>query len=146
MTAKSYRADEVSVNIKGRLVEGYGEDEFVSIEMSAPRTSKTTGSDGEVVFSQTADKSGSITITLLQTSAANDYFQEWLDRNERGPGLEYRPIVVRDLNGRAKFSAPHCTVEEEPQVVYGRSASMRAWKLGFARRDPGGIRGSAGAP
>lgn len=145
MTAKTYRADEVSVNIKGRLIEGYGEDEFVSIEMSAPRTTKTVGSSGEVVFSQNADKSGTVTITLLQSSASNDYFQEWLDRNERGPGLDYRPLVVRDLNGRAKFSAPHCTIEEEPQITYGRSASMRAWKIGFARRDPGGIRGSTAA-
>lgn len=114
--------------------------------MGSPRTSKLVGADGEVVFSQSADKSGSVTLTFLQTSSANDYLQEWLDRNERGPGLEYRPLVVRDLNGRAKFSAAHATIEEEPQVVYGRSGSSRAWKLAFAVRDPGGIKGSAPAP
>lgn len=139
---KSYRPKECTVNIGGRRIEGYGEDEFVSWSMSGVRAEMTVGSLGEVVFSGTEDVSGTLDLTLLSTSESNDYMQDWLDRNERGPGLSFRPVVVRDLNGRAKFSAAHCTILESPQVAYGRTAGMRTWKLGFAARDPGAVRGS----
>lgn len=142
---KSYRADEVNVTFGGKLISGYGEDEFVAIAMAKPRVEKTVGADGEVAMSINADKSGEATITLMPTSDSNDVFQDLLDRNERGPGIKYYPLIIRDLNGRAKFSAPHATVSEEPAITYKRGVEMRAWKLVFARRDPGAVRGSKAA-
>jgi hypothetical protein len=142
---KVYRGDEVLCDFGGKRISGYGEDEFVSIADSTPRASKLVGTDGEVIVSQHADKSGEVTVTLLITSDANDIFQDALDRNQRGPGMEFKPLLVRDLNGRAKHSFPHCWVMEAPTVVYGRSGRAHAWKLGYASRVPGGIRGSAPA-
>ena len=142
---KSYRADEVVVDFGGKRISGYGEDEFVSIADSTPRASKLVGADGEVVVSQHADKSGEVTITVLTTSDSNDIFQDALDRNQRGPGMVYKSLTVRDLNGRAKHLFAHCWVQEAPTVVHGRSGRAHAWKLGYASRAPGGIRGSAAA-
>jgi hypothetical protein len=142
---KSYRANEVLVDFGGKKITGRGDDEFISIADSEALTSKLVGGDGETVFSQHSDESGEVTVTVLATSDANDVFQDQVDAQRRGPGIPYKRLIVRDLNGRAKFIFPYCCVQGKPTVVYAKSARSHAWVLAYSHSLPGAIKGSQAA-
>lgn len=142
---KSYRANEVLVDLGGKKITGRGDDEFVSIADSEALTSKLVGTDGEVVVSQHNDESGEVTLTVLQTSDANDILQDQADAQRRGPGIPYKQLTIRDLNGRAKFVFPYTWIQAKPTVVYAKGARAHAWVLGYSHSLPGSIRGSAPA-
>lgn len=142
---KTHRLSEVLCDFGGKKISGYGDDETFSLAPKEAVASSLEGGDGEVVVSMMSSEMGEVTITVLQTSDANDVFQDQLDAQKRGPGIPYKRLTIRNLNGRAKHIFPHCWVQARPTVVYGKSARAHAWVIGYAAELPGGIRGSAGA-
>lgn len=133
--AKIYSADEVTLQIGGKLIDaGFAEGEFISIEEAAPRVVKAVGTDGEVTIGRHNDRSGTIKIKLMQTSDGNDVLADMAKQNEDGPGLPgVRSLYIRDRNGRAIHEADACWVEQAPTVSYDRGATVREWTLGVAR-------------
>ena len=128
---KVYDSNQVSIVIAGIPVDGgYGEDEFVKITSVSDFFSDVVGTDGSVSRSNTNDRRGEVTITLMQTADANDAFSALLtlDINATN-GAGVGPMMIRDKSGRALYAAEHCWIAARPEVVYKKGAEARAWKI-----------------
>ncbi len=123
-----YNADLVSIVFGALIADGFGPDEFVTIERTTPRFTSQAGANGHVARSQGNDNRAKVTLTLIQTSAFNDLLsaaaaQDALD------GLGVRPLTVRDRNGRSLHYAEKAWIAEDPNPAFAREAGTRVWVL-----------------
>jgi hypothetical protein len=134
MAGKVYNADEVMVAVNGiPLDSGYDDGEFLTIEFDTDKVSKKVGTNGEVVFSKTRDRSGTITIKLLQTSTGNAILTALSQLYEEGKGQTgIVNFAMEDLNNGETFAAAQAVVAQDPAVSMDREATGREWKLFFA--------------
>ena len=124
---KVYNANEVTLLIGDVLIEsGFADGEFLSYESISDDIASVAGADGEVAISKNLDPRVQFTVTLLQTSDANDVFSG-LRQLRRLPGnAGVAPYTVRDRNGRTLHEGK-CWVKKAPTAAFARSAGPRAW-------------------
>ena len=129
-TLTVYDFDQVTCVISGIPIDGFDDGEGISIEQTTESFTHVTGSDGKTVRSKTLDRTAKIMITLLQTSAANDllsllHTKDLFEANGAGVG----PMLIRDRNGRANYSAAQCWISKRPDVKFDRTPTPRVWEI-----------------
>ena len=128
-----YDFDQVTCVFGPIIMDGFQDGEGITIEQEPTFTDKK-GLDGKVTRSKTLDRRATITINLMQVSAANDLLSALhaLDRDApNGAGIV--PITIRDRNGRAVFSAAQAWISQAPQVTFDQEATVRAWVIRCAK-------------
>jgi len=128
---KNYAADEVVIAFGAIPVNsGYADGDFVSIEYDEDAFSLQIGTDGEAARSRTNNRAATITISLMQTSDANDLLsaQYNLDVNSAG-GAGIVPLLITDTSGRSLFTAEKAWIQKLPDVTYSREAGPREWVI-----------------
>ncbi len=125
-----YDASEVSVVIGTIVAEGFDDGDFCVVEQDEDSYTLVVGTDGEAARSKTNNRSATITLTLLQTSAANTALGllHVSDIVSTG-GIGIVPLVIRDSNGKAKYIAEKCWIQKPPTRTFGREAQGREWVL-----------------
>ena len=68
--------------------------EGITVAMSNSRNTMTVGADGEVMHSLKADKSGTITVRLLNTSQANSLLQTAYDAQSLSSSAWGNNVIV----------------------------------------------------
>ncbi len=134
-TIKVYNPDEVVLTVGPViLTSGFAEDTFIEIEQDTDDTEDVVGVDGEVTVSRTNDRRATATFTLMQTSDGNDGLSALSNLTRNAPGMvgAINAFIVKDLNGRALYTAQNSWVSAPPPVTYGRKATERAWKVRIA--------------
>lgn len=136
-----YDFDQVSVIFGPVVLEGFQDGEGVTIEPGAETFTMVVGADGHVARSKTLNKTATVTIKLLQTSACNDLLSALhnLDRDTpNGAGVV--PLTIRDRNGRSLYFAPQAWISDAPDVTFDREATAREWTVScaFLARTDGG--------
>lgn len=142
-SVRFYNSDEILVSVGPVICEtGFGEDEFVRIEQDSDDTEDVVGVDGEVVVSRTNDRRATVTIILMQTSIANDGLTTLSNFVRTAPGMVggVGPFIVKDLIGRALYTAQNSWVAKPPNVSFAKKATPREWKVRVANlvRNDGG--------
>lgn len=109
-------------------VEGLGDSTFITAARDNPAFTNGVGADGEGWRAKTNDKSGTITITILQTSASNDELSvaALLDENT-GNGV--LPFLLKDNSGRTLINAPTTWIEKFPDTEFATDKTEREWVL-----------------
>nr|NIQ06865.1 DUF3277 family protein [Candidatus Korarchaeota archaeon] len=102
MAVKTYSPKDVSVIVAGTIITGYAEDTFLAIERSSDAFAKVVGADGEVARTASADKSGTITLTLIQSSASNDVLSALQNADEISLAGKF-PVMVKDNFGSSLY-------------------------------------------
>ena len=126
MAVKSYDPASVQLVISGIAIEGYVDGTFIAIGRDNPSFTSGTGSDGEGWRSKSNDKSGTCTITLLQTSLSNDALSALIALDEAsGDGIG--PLLLRDDSGRSLYTAETCWLEKPADAEFAREQSDREW-------------------
>ena len=69
MTITSYDPKKVTVNVAGRVLTGYASDGIITVSKSEDSFTPNVGTQGDVVIEENANESGTIAITLQQTSS-----------------------------------------------------------------------------
>jgi|TARA_Y100000310_G_scaffold155132_1_gene154606 hypothetical protein len=131
--------DEVVVAVGPVLVDsGYADDEFVRIEFESDITTDEVGTDGEVVVSRTNDKRATITILLMQTSAASIGLSALanLSRTAAAMAGAIVPTEIFDPQNVKLWGAENSWVQRNPDASYGRSAQSREWPVRCAHLLP----------
>ena len=67
--AEVYDFKKVSVIVDGVIITGFMDGEPISVSRNEDEVTPHTGADGEVTYSESADETGIITLTLKETSA-----------------------------------------------------------------------------
>ena len=125
---KKYNAGEVGVIFGSRALQGFTEGTFVTVTRLEDSYTMVVGADGEPTRSKTNNRSGSIEITLKQSSDSNDFLSEMLISDESS-GIGIAPLQVVDNSGRTIASAIEAWVMKPADSGFGRDAEDRTWTI-----------------
>lgn len=132
MSLKTYNAHEVSVIIGVKPITGLASGDSVTVEREADSWTDSVGINGEVTRSGSADKRGTITIKVQQTSIDNDYLSGLSVADELSSEGVF-PILIRDTNGRSLYAAAQCWIKKPANATFAKESGEREWVIRCAR-------------
>lgn len=137
----TYNPDQVLIYWSGNLIQGYDDDEFISVEQMSPGYDDVVGTDGEVARSRTNDRRLKVTIKLLQTSLSNQALSLAHTSDLNAPnGAGVGALFIQDTSGFSIVKSPQSWVVQYPNSSYARKAKGREWEIrcAFGTRFEGG--------
>lgn len=115
----------------GFLNLGFGagvSDEGITIEMAGEKNTMTIGADGEGMHSLHADKSGHVTIRLLQTSPTNAKLQAMFDAQTLTASLHGQNIIeIHNSQSGDVTVCRSCAFKKKPSLSYKKDGVMLEW-------------------
>lgn len=144
MTTKTYDPTKVVVTVGSYTVTGFADGSLVKCERNEDGFKLTVGGDGEAVRSKNPNRSGKITISLMQSSASNEYLSSMALLDETGaagavttpraaPTASVQTVTVKDNNGNSLWSADEAWVMKPADGDYEKEAKDRTWVLEAAK-------------
>lgn len=124
--AKTYSPKRVSVSFRGVLLTGFAPDTFITAERNEDAFTLEVGSDGEASRTASANQSGTVTLTLMQTSASNDALSAAAlqdETNQSGTGA----LMIKDASGRTVVLAAEAWIRRRAAAEFGSEQSTREW-------------------
>ena len=108
----TYDPQKVNVIVAGRVLTGYASDGVVSLTRNSDSVTPAGGAKGDVAYSENADETGTVAITLMSTSASLSYLRE-LEAKRR-----MVTVSVQDVNDSDGFvmSCDNCRVLKMPDA------------------------------
>ncbi|MFP4015807.1 MAG: phage structural protein [Halanaerobiales bacterium] len=85
MPANSYDPTRVNIFAKTHRIVGFAEGTMINGSRNTDKQSLNIGSKGEATFVQSADKSGTVEITLKHNSASLEYLNRLFKTGEKFP-------------------------------------------------------------
>lgn len=131
MAIATYDPRNVIVTIGGVNLSGFADGTFVTVERAAETFTKVVGAYGEVARVRSADRSGSMTITLMQTSNANSYLNGLANQDEQS-GTGIVAIQVKDTTTNTTINATEAWIKTKPKAEFGKDMGNREWVFELA--------------
>lgn len=131
---RTYDPGQVQVLVGGNIMSGYADGTFVVVERDEDAYSKHSGTDGDVSRAKTNNKTGTMTLTLAQTSLSNDILDAIRLADElSNSGVV--PVMMKDGSGNTLLFAAEAWVRKMPSSEYGNEITDREWVLDLAKLD-----------
>lgn len=125
---KLYDPQSVIVTFGVNTLSGFGKDSVIEAERNGDAFSTTVGVDGEGTRTRSADKSGKVTLTLMQTSASNAVLSALESADEASPnGLGILPLMIKDAIGNSLCFAGKAWVSKLPAFKRGKEVGECVW-------------------
>ena len=114
----NYDPMKTSVVVDGLIITGFSDASMVVITRNEDIVTTTVGTQGDVVYSENANRSGVITLSLMVTSSSLDYL-----RNLAKARKEFM-IVISDANKTPTevLSAGRCRITKIPATKKEKTA------------------------
>ena len=129
MSLTRYDPAQVIVTYAGYKLEGYGKDTFVEVARNSPTYTTLAGAQGHAVAVKSADRTGYIQVTLLQTSMTNQVLSGLFNTSDLTPGGIAKPITVTDALGTTLCFCGAALIEKPADVRFAASHQERTWKF-----------------
>lgn len=126
MATKTYNAKKVLVSFAGKILTGMMDGSFVTVSRNNDSFMLMVGSDGEAARAANADRSGTVTVTLMQTSPSNDDLSTLMATDEltnAGTGA----LFIKDASGRTLVSAVEAWIRKPADAEFAREIGGREW-------------------
>lgn len=131
MPVRTYDPKQCLIIIGGVPMSGFADGTFVSVERSSDTFTKVSGADGIVSRAKTNDRSGTLTLTLAQTSPSNDVLSGFQIADElTNNGIV--PVLIKDISGRSTYVSGFGWVRKPPTGEFGKEIADREWVLDLA--------------
>lgn len=131
MPVRTYDPKKVVLTVGGVPIGGFADGTFIMVERTNDTFTKVSGADGIVSRAKANDFSGSITVTLAQTSPSNDVLQALATADElSNSGVV--PVQCKDVSGRSTHFSAFAWIRKPPAAEYGKEISNREWALDCA--------------
>jgi len=125
---KTFDPKQVSVIVGGHIVQGYADGTFVECARNNDTWTRSGGADGEQTRSKSNDRSGTITITLMQSSVSNAVLEGYAIADE-ATNAGVVPSLVKDNNGSEIVTAAQSWVQKPADKGHAKETSDRVWVL-----------------
>lgn len=131
----NYSPEDVTIQISNNnfgsyQITGTAEGTFISYERMVDRATLSVGSDLFATRVLRRNKSGTVTITLQQSSESNDVLSMISLRDEEAHDNSYIfSLTINDLSGRSVFFAPEAFIGNDPVVSYSDGLETREWTI-----------------
>lgn len=122
----TYDPKQVSVIVGGKIIHGWADGTFINVERNEQAFAMKVGVDGEGSRAKSNNKSGKITITLMQTSASNDDLSAFAAADELSNSGAV-PFFMKDNSGRSLVTALTCWAQKYPNSEFAKEVGTRTW-------------------
>lgn len=126
---KTYDPGQVLINFRGQPILGFADGSFVRVERNEDAFLTKAGADGEIVRARNRNRSGRVTITLMQSSPSNDVLSQAAIADEKLAGTGMGPLQVKDNLGTTQVNAPNAWVVKQPAIEFAKEVGTREWVL-----------------
>ena len=138
---RKYAPDDVTIVVGTQAVSGVKEGTFVECDRTVDTASLDIGSDGEATLVISPNQSGTIKITLQQSSPLNDYFTSlFVALQNKDVSNALKPVTVTDKSGSTVVSCAQAAIQKPTKVTFADKAEGREWTFlcGYLDIKPGG--------
>jgi Protein of unknown function (DUF3277) len=125
---QTYNPAKVVLTFLGQIVTGFAEGSFLKASRNKDTYTYTAGADGSGCRTLNPDKSGRVTITLMQSSISNDVLSAAQILDEL-TGSATGPLIVKDLNGSLVVSAGNAWIVKPADVDLAAEVGNREWVI-----------------
>lgn len=132
---KEYSFLDTLLLINGIEISGFDEgDDVITLERLNDSASHKIGTDGEMTVSISADRSGTVTFNLMQSSDSNKYLSGLVTGMENGAFI---PIFVqfKDTRGGDLGSGTQGYIQKPASMSRGQNANAQEWVIVVERLD-----------
>lgn len=127
---KVYDSASVIVLFNGVPLKGLADGTFIIARPNNPSFNLFVGTSGEAARALTNNQSGTIEITLQQSSVSNDVLSALHAADIIAPsGVSVSAVLIKDLNGSTLVIASTAWITQYPEVTYARGASNWTWTI-----------------
>ena len=131
MPLSTYVPEDILVIVGGAIIDGYADGTFINVERDEDTFSKKTGANGRTTRTKSSNKSGSITLTLQQTSPSNDVLSAFHAIDEQTANGVI-PVLIKDKRGTSLYSSPAAWVKKPAAASFAKESENREWTLDCA--------------
>lgn len=128
-------------------MEGFSDDNIVTIAYNSDMTTEKVGCDGKLAISVTPDRTGTVKIELMQTSETTRILSAILAaQNNSGDTSKIvrAAFAIADKSGSVLCTAQDCYIKTAPEVVLGVEQNTHEWTFYSSKIDflpmPSGVR------
>ena len=128
MSVKTYDPANVTIVFAGIIIEGYADGTFITAARNNKTFNLKVGSSGEDARAKSNDKSGTVTLTLMQTSASNALLSAQVELDElQNDGVG--SLLIKDLLGTTLVAAQTAWLQKPADVEFGGEITGRQWVI-----------------
>lgn len=109
----TYDPKKVNVIVGGRVITGFASDGVVTLAKSEDGVTPSVGAKGDVTYSENANESGTVSLTLMSTSSSLSYLRD-LEAKRRAVN-----VSITDANDDTAFTMneDNCRITKMPDVA-----------------------------
>ncbi len=126
---KDYDPKKVTITVGSHILEGFADGTFVTVSRTNQTWTVKSGASGEHARAKSNDRSGTIELTLMQTSASNDFLSLLMALDESSASGGKLPFTLLDAHGKTAVGAAEAWIRQPPSVEYGKELGDRVWTL-----------------
>lgn len=126
MGLKTYDGKQVTVIWGGRILTGYADGEFCTVEYAEARWTHTAGADGEEARAKVNNNSALARIRFLQTSDSNRILSQDAEA-DKASNAGVKPLMIQDKSGKSLHVSEEAYIESTPSAAYGKEIGEREW-------------------
>lgn len=108
------------------LFQGFGPGDFVKVAYNTDAASMSVGADGEAIHNISADRSGTIEVTLQASSPTNQALAA-VEAAQRLNPVGVGPLNVQDVSGTHNISGTSVRIRKSPDFVRGTELGVNVW-------------------
>lgn len=124
----TYDPKQVSCIVGGKILSGFADGTFIVVERNEQAFNLKVGVDGEGTRAKSNNKSGKITITLMQSSASNDDLSAIAAADELS-NAGVVPFYMKDNSGRSVCTALSSWIQKYANSEFAKETTTRQWVL-----------------
>ncbi len=135
MATKDYDANNVVITLGPTLglgtsltIEGFADGTFIAVNRNNPNWTLVSGASGETARSKSNDKTGTVELTLMQSSASNNILSGFLSGDEFNNGGKFS-FRLEDHASETIITAGEMWIQQAPTVEFGKELGDRVWTL-----------------
>lgn len=112
VSVTTYDPKKVNVIVGGRVITGFASDGVVTLAKSEDSVTPSVGTKGDVTYSENANESGTVSLTLMSTSSSLSYLRD-LEAKRRAVN-----VSITDANDDTAFTMneDNCRITKMPDV------------------------------
>jgi hypothetical protein len=130
-SAKTFSPKETAVIVGSAIISGFADGTYIDAERTSDSFTMSSGADGQVTRVASADKSGTITLTLAQSSPSNDVLSA-IALNDENTGTGVVPIAIKDNSGTTTLVAAEGWIRKPANVSFSKEIETREWVIDCA--------------
>lgn len=127
---RTYDSSQVVLTVGGAVISGFAEGTFITVERDDQNFTKVIGADGTASRRKTTNRSGSLTLTLSQTSPSNDVLSALMVKDEDGSGVV--PVLLKDNSGSTRIFSSAAWIQGMPTIEFSGELTNREWVIEMA--------------